>query len=481
MSSPIESPPADLDSEGVILSSAMLEKGSLEEVDGFLRAEHFYSDANRRIWECVTSLASRGQPTDPATVAGWLRDHKRLDQVGGTPYIAQLVEATPPTVRLAAHAMRIIDKWRLRRVIEEARNIIAEAYAVADDVPTFVQQAEARIFSVSQDVGRLSTLHVVREVMSECVSEATAQRRGDTPRGVNTGFKALDKRIGGLRNGRVYVIAGRPGSGKTSAATKMMRSLAKSDAERKGVYLASVEMPSKQIGDRLIAQEAQLDTRCVEMGVMGKSQWGQYTDASNEIAKWPMVIDDQAGITLSGLRSSLRRAVRKLSALRTELGLVVIDYLQLMGTGDLGRSLDENARLTLLSAGILGVAKEFNVPVVLLSQLNRDCEKRPDKRPMLSDLRGSGSIEQDAHTIIFAFREDLYRKPGEEKDRSAELIVAKCRGGRVGTVKVGYLDYCTEFVDVEEEDPADEFSQMFDEWATAAGADDYAQPYGDSF
>jgi len=464
-------PPSDLDAEATVLSAVLVQKGALEEVDHFLKAAHFYADANRWIWEAVTDLASAGKPTDPMMVAGWLRDHNRLAQVGGASYIAQLVETVPPTVRLAATAMRIVDKWRLRRIIDEARAIVAEAYTNADDVAGFVQRAEARIFGASQSLVRTSTIASAGEVMRECIEEARETRDGSRPRGISTGFASLDKRIGGLRGGRVYVCAGRPGMGKTSFATKAARTLAKSTAERRGVFFASVEMPRKQIGDRLIAQEAQLDTRAVEMAMMNRGEWEDYTNAANRIAQWPLIIEDRGGLTLSDLRSSLRRAVRRLESVHeTSLGLICIDYLQLMSTADLGKGMDPNQRLELLSAALVAIAKEFDVPVVLLSQLNRECEKRVDKRPILADLRGSGAIEQDAHTIIFFYREDVYRAPGDAKDRSAEIIVAKARGGRTGTVRADYLEYCTEFLDRVDDDPHDAFARQFDDFVTSEAA-----------
>lgn len=475
----VQVPPSDLDAEASVLAAVMLDPAALTEVDQFLRPEHFYADANRRIYECVIDLASTGKPSDAPTIIGWLRDRNRLDQIGGTPYLAQILDVPAATSRLTYTAMRVVDKWRLRRVIEEARAIIAEAYEASGDVGEFVQAAEARIFAVSQEVARTKTLKTSQEVMGECITEVTALRRNDAPSGISTGCKSLDKRIGYLRPGRVYVVAGRPGSGKTSLVTKIVRSMVRDEnIERRGVYFASIEMPSKQIGDRLISQETMMDTRQVEMGILSKDQFRKYVDATADIARWPLMIEEKPGLTLSELRSSIRRAIRRLAnsndtdESKKKLGLVAVDYFQLMGTGDLGRTLDSNSQLERLSSGLLGIAKEFGVPLVLLSQLNRKCEERPDKRPMLSDLRGTGALEQDAHTIMFTYRDDMYRKPGEQKDRKAEVIVGKCRGGRVGTVRVGYLDYCTEFVDEPDDDPEDQFAQQFDDFA-----DDNNRPY----
>ena len=454
-------PPNDLDAEGIVLSAALLETEALDRLEPVLKPEHFYADANRRIYEALLDLAGSGRPTDISAVSGWLRDRERLEQIGGTPYIAQILAATPATTKLEAHARRIIDKWRLRQIITEARAITVEAYAVADDVGSFVQSAEARLYAVAQDLSRAATLRSARDVMTQCLRETTEARRGLKPSGASTGFLSLDKRIGGLKPGRVYVGAGRPGMGKTSFLTQAAKSVATSKSDARGVFIASIEMPSKQIGDRLLAQEAQIDTRCVENGVMTPKQWDDYVNAVAEVSNWPLMLEDFAGISVPEIRSSVRRAVRNFEREHgTRLGLVGIDYLQLMGTTD--KVQNENDKLSQISAGVLAIAKEFDVPVVLLSQLNRDCEKRPDKLPSLADLRGSGSIEQDAHTVILFYRHDVYKKSGEVKDRSAEFIVAKARGGRTGIVKLSYLEFCTKFIDEPDDEPGDQYADIYD-------------------
>ena len=458
-------PPNDLDSEGIVLAAILLDSEALDRVQPILKTQDFYSDANRWVYEAITSSSASGKPIDAVAVAGWLRDRDRLDQIGGTPYLAQLTATTPFYLRLEEHARRIVDKSRLRKVISEARAITAEAYTVGDQVSEFVQSAESRLFAVAEDLSRASTLRSLREVMVECVKDTTDARYNRIPAGASTGFRALDRRLGGgLKPGRMYVCAGRPGSGKTSFLTQVSKTVATSNAEKRGVFIASIEMPSKQIGDRFITQEMAIDSRCVESGIMTRAQWSQYLNtAEKQIAKWPIVMDDFPSLSISELRSSLRRGTRELERLhRVKLGLIGIDYLQLMGSP--GRFQNENDRLSQITASIVGISKEFSVPVMLLSQLNRDCEKRDGKRPVMSDLRGSGSIEQDAHTIIFFHRDDVYRKSDESKDRSAEFIVSKCRGGRTGTVRLSYLEYCTKFIDEPDDDPADQYAKICEEF-----------------
>jgi replicative DNA helicase len=457
----LRTPPQDLDAEAVLLSAVILSSDALDRVASGLRPDHFYSNSNRRVYEAVCGLSESGKSVDLAAIAGWLRDRRRLDEVGGAPYLVRLMDHIPATARVEDHAQRVVDKWRLRRLIAEASSILAEAYEKVDDVSAFVQAAEARIYAAVEHLVRTETVETAHEVMKFCVDEIAKRRRGEAPLGLSTGFRSLDRRIGGLRGGRVYVAAARPGVGKTSFLTQVSSFVAQADLKGRGVVLFSLEMPRDQLGHRLLAQDAGIDTRGVESGVLTPRQWADLTDAATRIADWPLIIDDRGAITVAEIRSSLRRSARRLEReFGVSLGLVGIDYLQLIGTHDLAKRLSPNDRLELVSGSLVNVSKEFDVPLLVLSQLNRDCEKRPNKRPQLSDLRNSGAIEQDAHTIIFLYRDDIYRKPDEQKDRTAELIVAKARGGRTGTVRLGYLEYCTRFEDNFDDDPDDEFARI---------------------
>ena len=451
-------PPNDLDAEAIVLSAVLYDPESFDRLSPLLHASHFYADCNRQIWIAAQALADAGKPTDVASVAGILRDRQQLDRVGGTPYLAQLYDTRHAT-DLESHAHRICDRYRLRSVIEEARSITAEAYGCPEDVPAFLQSAESRIYTAAGEQTRTVTSESSREVMAGCVAEIARRFRGEKPVGHKTGFPGLDLRIGGLRDGRVYVAAGRPGSGKTSWLTQVIKSVATSTEEKRGVLFASLEMPRDQIGERIISQECMLDTRKVELGKLTQQEWFDLSKASSAIAEWPLIIEDRAALTASLLRSCIRRAAKRFEKeYGCKLGLVCLDYLQLMGDGDLPRGLNDNSRIERQSAAIKDISKEFAIPFVLLSQLNRDCEKRPNKRPQLSDLRSSGAIEQDAHTIIFFYRDDMYKTEGQQKDRTAEFIVAKARGGRCGTVNAGFLAHCTKFEDLGELDPDDELA-----------------------
>lgn len=449
-------PPNDTDAEAILLAAVLVEE-RFDELAHLIRREHFYADANATIWGAIVDLQGLGKPSDLTTVAGWLRDRGNLARVGGTPYLATLTNA-PSVAKLEPYAERVVDKARLRAIIQEARAIVAEAYGGPEDVGAFVQGAEARIYQCAGESARAPRAQTAREVMKSCIPEIARRFNKEAPDGHQTGFKSLDLRIGGLRRGRVYVVAARPGMGKTALMTQVVASVATSEADDRGVFLASLEMPREQIGERFLAQQAALDTRKVELGWLTRAEWDQLLASGSGIGAWPMVIDDSAGMTVSALRSSLRRAARRLGAeFGVRLGLVCLDYFQLISTADQRWGGSTNDQLEKISAGIANIAKEFDVPVLLLSQLNRECEKRPGKRPQMSDLRGSGALEQDAHTIMFLFREDLYRDRAE-RDGSAEIIVAKARGGRCGTVHLSYVDWCTKFGDDQGNDEDDELA-----------------------
>lgn len=469
-------PPNALDAEAMVLSTILLDPEAFDEVEQVLRAEHFYSDANRLVYQAAQELRASGQPVDLVQVGGYLRSTGRIDQIGGMSYLAQLTDNTPATVTLLAHAKTIADKWRLRRLIAVGSEIAARGYGDPLDVPGFVQECEAAVYAVSQDMSRaVDTTAGIRDVIDECLTTLRAKRSRTEPTGLRTGFRGLDKRLGGLRAGRVYVAAGRPGMGKTSWLTQVSAAAAARDPGPVGVSLFSIEMPRKDIGDRLLAQDSAIDTRLIDTGIMKHDQFAQLVDSAARLAHWPIVVDDKAAITVSEMRSALRRHVRMLHPVK--LGLIGVDYLQLVGTKDLPRGLSTNDQLERVMAGLVSIAKEFDAPLIVLSQLNRECEKRPDKRPIMADLRSSGSIEQDAYAVIFLYREDQYRAPGEEKDNTGEFIVAKARNGRTGTVKATFIASCTRYEDTGETDGAyDEFDEMFDSFEKGGSEYEVAYP-----
>ena len=465
-------PPSDLDAEAAVLSAVLLEPASFDQVQEFLKADHFYADANRRVFEAVVELSTAGRPIDVVSVAGFLRDRGRLDQIGGTAYLAQLADATPAVAHVVAHAQVIREKWRVRQLISICQRFAAEGYTSPPEVQKYIDEAEQAVF----DIARTTESNAVEPVRDAVVRAfkilEEAERRGGGITGIPTGFTRLDRQCSGMHPGDLYIVAARPGMGKTSlvlnmalnvAATRVTRQASDEDyfetpSEEPGhaVLFCSLEMPKEQLAARLLASEARVDMSNIRGGSMSREDWSKLTEAASRLARLPLWLDDTPALTLLDLRAKIRRlqaeVTRGESSVRAKgIGLVCIDYLQLMqGRRDAGSREQE---ISELSRGLKQLAKEMKVPVLALSQLNRAVETRAtkDKRPQLSDLRESGAIEQDADTIIFIYRDDYYFKDSEQKG-VAEIIVAKQRNGPTGTVLTKFTASCTRFDNLEAEE-----------------------------
>jgi replicative DNA helicase len=461
-------PPHDLDAEAAVLSSALLSGDAFDNVQDVLKPEHFYSESNRRIFEAISDLHQQSQPVDVVSVATWLRSRERLEQVGGTPYLAELTDATPAVAHVAAHAKTVRERARLRQLISMCQKHAAEGYGDCGDVQQFIDSAEQAIF----DIARLPQGSAVRP-LRDAIHGAfeilnAAARRGDAITGDPTGFVELDKRLSGLHPGDLYIVAARPGMGKTSFVLNVAVNVAQArlvetdsglEAERPGVGVVffSLEMPREQLASRVLAAEARVDVSRIRNGQIRGEDWNKLTEAAAMLGRMPLWIDDTPAISLLDLRAKIRRLQSEIGRERGEgpkaerLGVVVIDYLQLMtGRRDAGSREQE---ISEISRGLKQLAKEMKVAVIALSQLNRSVETRTakDKRPQLSDLRESGAIEQDADTIMFIYRDDYYNRDSLEVGR-AEIIVAKQRNGPTGQVKVRFEASCTRFDNLAEGD-----------------------------
>lgn len=466
-------PPNDLDAEAAVLSAVLLDTSAFDQVQEFLQPEHFYADANRRIYEAVVELENAGRPVDIVSVASFLRDRNRLEQIGGTPYLAQLADATPAVAHIAAHAQVVREKWRLRQLIATCQRFAAEGYTAQPDVQKFIDLAEQAIFDIAR-TPEGTTVEPVRDAVVRAFKILEeAERRGGGVTGIPTGFTRLDRQCSGMHPGDLYIIAARPGMGKTSFVLNVALNVASARAQRPptngddvfeapaevpgyGVLFCSLEMPKEQLAARLLASEAQVDMSNIRSGRMSREDWSKMTEAASRLARLPLWLDDTPALTLLDLRAKIRRLQAELTRGETAqraqgLGLVCIDYLQLMqGRRDAGSREQE---ISELSRGLKQLAKEMRLPVIALSQLNRAVETRAtkDKRPQLSDLRESGAIEQDADTIMFIYREEYYFKESEAKG-VAEIIVAKQRNGPTGTVLTKFTSEFTRFDNLEAEE-----------------------------
>lgn len=463
-------PPHDLDAEAAVLSACLLSTEAFDQVHDLLQPGHFYSDANRRVFEAVIELQTSGRPVDVVSVATWLRDRERLQQVGGTPYLAQLTDATPAVAHVEAHARTVREKWRVRQLIATCQKFAAEGYGDCGDVQAFIDQAEQAVFDIAR-VPESTAVRPVREAIHGAFDLlVAASKRGEGITGIPTGFDRLDRKCAGLHKGDLYIVAGRPGMGKTSFVLNIAVNVASprrvstagtlgADEERPGwgVGFFSLEMPREQLASRLLSVEARVDVSRIRSGSIRHEDWNKLTDAAARVGRLPIWLDDTPALGLLDLRAKIRRLKAELGRSSgdrpdaQELGLVVVDYLQLMqGRRD---AASREQEISELSRGLKQLAKEMQVPVIALSQLNRSVETRTtkDKRPQLSDLRESGAIEQDADTILFIYRDEYYFP--ESPDRGiAEIIISKQRNGPTGTVKVRFSPEFTRFDNLATED-----------------------------
>jgi len=462
-------PPQDLDAEAAVLSSCLLDGNALDQVLEILQSEHFYSDANRLIFEGCRALSMEGTPIDIVSVASWLRSREQIQRIGGARYLGDLVDATPAVANVATHARVVKEKWRLRRVIATCQQYAAEGYGDVGVAQEFIDSAEQALYDIAR-TPETTTVHLLRDVLTTTFQQLTeAAERGDQITGIPTRYVDLDKKTAGLHRGDLMIVAARPGMGKTSLVLNMAVNVASpqlvavpgpgeagygsepSENPGWGVAFFSLEMPKEQVAARMVCSEARVDLGKLRQGRLGPEDWAALTSAASLLSNLPIYVDDSPSLTMLELRAKVRRLkadyARQQAAGNNvnDLGVVVIDYLQLM-QGRKGAASREQ-EISEISRGLKALAKELDVPVIALSQLNRGVETRggKDKRPMLSDLRESGAIEQDADTIVFIYRDEYYNHD-ETSDRGiAELIVAKQRNGPTGTVRTRFVPSFTRF------------------------------------
>jgi replicative DNA helicase len=472
---PIEGrvPPNDLEAEAAVLSACMLDPAALDKVVD-LKPEHFYSEAHRRIFEACLELRAAGQPVDVVQVGSWLKDRQRLAQVGGTGYLSQILDAAPVVSNVAAYGRTIHEKYRIRQLILACQRVTAQGYVDYGDPQSFIDGAEQAIYNIARTSTKQSTEKLL-DVMKKSFKRLNdAVARGDRITGVPTGFDRFDRMTAGLHEGDLTIVAARPGMGKTSfvlnvavnVASPKGRELANDPNQRwedagVGAVVFSLEMPREQLANRMVCSEARVDVSKMRTGYLSPQDWSKLTQAASFLGGLPIWIDDSPGLTLIELRAKVRRLqsefdVRDESGRKIKkIGLVVVDYLQLMKGRDGVSSREQE--ISEISRGLKGLAKELEVPVIALSQLNRAVETRSEKskRPQISDLRESGAIEQDADNIVFIYRDDYYNHDTAEQN-VAELIIAKQRNGPTGTAKVRFDKQWTRFDNLAEGEYEDE-------------------------
>ncbi|HWP34316.1 MAG TPA: replicative DNA helicase [Thermodesulfobacteriota bacterium] len=437
-------PPQHLEAERAVLGGILRANEAINRVVEILGPDDFYLPAHRRIYGAMLDLSERGVPIDPITLAEALRLRDQLEEAGGPAALAALADETPTAAGIEAQARTVRAKAQLRRLIGAASAIIARGYDEAGDVDDFLDNAERSVFELTERRLRPS-FFAARDLVREAfrVVEARAET-GVTTTGVPTGFAELDEMTGGLQPGDLVVIAGRPSMGKTAFALNLAAHAAL--RARLGVAIFSLEMSREQLVIRLLCAEAKVDASRLRVGALSERDWRELTRAASRLSEAALYIDDTPGLSVLEMRAKARRLMAE-----RPLSLLIVDYLQLMRGSGRGAERREQ-EISEISRGLKALAKELDLPVIALSQLNRSLELRDEKRPRLADLRESGAIEQDADLILFLYREAVYRsrewrEANPDKVAEAEVIIGKQRNGPTGTVRLEFLDRFTLFQD----------------------------------
>lgn len=427
--------PHNADAERTVLGAVLVDNQAFNSAAEILTRDDFYRDAHRRIFEAMATLAEKSEPIDLVTLKNELGRTQSLDAAGGVAYLAGLVEGVPRLENVLPWSRIIREASVLRNLIHASARIAQEANDAQDTADAILDRAEQAIFAIAERKIRAGLVPVKDFIKTTFEAIEKLSQSKDALTGVPTGFIDLDRMTSGFQKGDLIILAARPSMGKTSLALNIARTAAQATAEPVAIF--SLEMSKEQLVKRLIFAEARIESGLVTRGQLRDSDWGKLTTAWADLHKLPLFIDDASFLTPLELRAKCRR-------LKAEhgLGLIVVDYLQLMGSG--GRVENRQQEISSISRSLKGLAKELEVPVLALSQLSRAPEARTDRRPQLSDLRESGAIEQDADVVMFIYRDHVYR-PTEENRGSAELIVAKQRNGPTDTVNLVFLREFTRF------------------------------------
>ncbi len=434
-------PPYNLEAEESTLGSMLISREAVMAVIEILSEEDFYRKANQEIFRSLKELFAKGEPIDTITAADYLKKKGILEEVGDNTYIHSLVSNLPLAANAAYYARIVKHKAVLRRLIYAATEIAVMGYEVPENLSLTIDKAQQLIFSIYQDVNNDSKsgkFSAIKDVLSDVYTQVTnLYEKKSNMTGISTGFIDLDKKTSGLQDSDLIIIASRPGMGKTSYAMQIARNAAM--IEKIPVAFFSLEMSKEQIAQRLMCSEARIDLQRLRSGNLRDDEWPKLGRAIENLAQCDIYIDDAAFLTVMDLRSRARMLVSTHG-----IKLLIVDYLQLMQSGINFRE-NRVLEITEISRNLKGIAKELKIPVIALSQLSREVEKRDKKRPVLADLRESGAIEQDADMVLLLYREDYYDETSSEAGL-AEINIAKHRNGPTGTIKLKFFKEYTLFV-----------------------------------
>ena len=428
-------PPHDIEAEQAVIGSMLTDKDAVMAAVEKLKPDNFYRDDNKAVFEAMINLYNKSEPVDLITVKDELESMGLFDKIGGMEYLALLPAKVPTTANVDKYITIVQEKSTLRNLIKTANEIIELGYEGTEDVEDIMNGAEKKIFDLIQNKNK-SGFSPIKDVLIESITKLEElYNRKQHITGVPTGFGELDYMTTGLHGSELILLAARPAMGKSAFALNIAANAAlKSNVP---VAIFNLEMSKEQLVDRILSSEAMVDSNKIRTGQIDDEDWVKLAGTIGRLSDAPIYIDDTPGITITEIRAKCRKL-----KLEKEIGLVVIDYLQLIaGTGKAGSREQE---ISEISRSLKILAKELEIPVIAISQLSRGAEKREDKRPMLSDLRESGAIEQDADIVMFLYRDDYYNEDSEKKN-VAEVIVAKQRSGSTGTVELAWLPSYTKF------------------------------------
>jgi replicative DNA helicase len=436
-------PPQNVEAEQCVLGGILIEDQALLKVIEFLHPEDFYKEAHGIIYATMLDLFNRNEPQDLVTVHNALKSMGKLEAVGGAVYLAEITETMPVAANIGYYGKIVWDKAVLRRLIQKASDISTRCYEEAGEVDEILESAEASIFEISQDKIR-QAFYPLKNLLKDSIKKVEdLYERKELITGVPAGFAELDRLTAGFQPSDLIIVAGRPSMGKTAFALNIAQHAA--IANDICVAIFSLEMSKDQLALRMLCSEARVNAQKVRTGFLSERDWPKLINAAGNLSEAPIFIDDTPALSVMEIRAKARRLKSKY-----DLGLVLVDYMQLMR----GRRHNESREqeISEISRSLKAMAKELNVPVVALSQLNRKVEDRTNKRPQMSDLRESGAIEQDADVIAFIYRDEVYNQSEDNPNKGmAEVILGKQRNGPIGVVKLAFVDKYATFANLSRE------------------------------
>ncbi len=432
-------PPHDIEAEQAVLGSMLTDKDAVISAIEVLRPESFYREDNKAIFQAMFDLYAKNEPIDIITVKSELVSQGNFERVGGLEYLAGLPDKVPTSANVEMYIKLVDEKASLRALISTSNELISLGYDETEKVEHIMDMAQKKVYDLSSKRAEKGYAPLKEVLVNSLAEIEKLYNQKGTVTGISTGFDDLDRKTAGLHNSDLIIVAARPAMGKSAFAVNIAASAA--IKSKVPTVIFSLEMSKEQIGNRILCSEAMVESEKIRTGRIEDNDWMKLVQTLGELSEAPIYIDDTPGITVMEIRAKCRKL-----KMEHDIGLVVIDYLQLI-TGSGGRNSSREQEIAEISRSLKILAKELDVPVIALSQLSRATEKREDKRPMMSDLRESGSIEQDADIIMFLYRDDYYN-PESAEQNVTEIIIGKQRNGSVGTIKLAWLPSYTKFANL---------------------------------